>query len=84
MFVLSSFSSRYHAVIANAAFVICGGSSSAIDMRNINWKEQVCRAVAVVCMLYAVTIIADTARAAAIGCACVQAEPDAAVQFPID
>ena len=53
-------------------------------MRNINWKEQVCRAVAVVCMQYAVTIIADTARAAAIGCACVPAEPDAAVQFPID
>jgi hypothetical protein len=57
-----------------------GGSSSAIDMRKVNWKEQVCRAIAVGCMLYAVTIIADTARAAEVGCACVQAEPHAAVQ----
>ena len=49
-------------------------------MRNVNWKEQVCRAIAVACMLYAVTIIADTARAAEVGCACVQSEPDATVR----
>lgn len=57
-----------------------GGSSPTIDMRNVNWKEQVCRAIAVGCMLYAVTIIADTARAAEVGCACFPVEPHAAVQ----
>ena len=50
-------------------------------MRNVNWKEQVCRAIAVGCMLYAVTIIADTARAAEVGCVCVQVKPCAALQF---
>lgn len=49
-------------------------------MRKVNWKEQVCRAIAVGCMLYAVTIVADTARAAEIGCACVQPALQAAVQ----
>ena len=50
-------------------------------MRKVNWKEQVCRAIAVGCMLYAVTIVADTARAAEVGCACMQAEPHAAVRI---
>ena len=50
-------------------------------MRKFNWKEQACRAIAVGCMLYAVTIIADTARAAEVGCACVQAESHAAMHF---
>ena len=49
-------------------------------MRKVNWKEQVCRAIAVGCMLYAVTIVADTARAAEVGCVCAQAESHGAVQ----
>lgn len=51
----------------------------ATDMRNVNWIEQIYRAFAVGCMLYAVTVVANTARAAEPDCVYSQVRAEAPV-----